>query len=326
MTALKKAQNPEAVRMMNKMLTMMVLVVSTMQRILIHPCLSDSGRHISVLFSPSLSQNTAVKKSLEKKDKCVCCPRRLSKRAKKKSKLKDGLDDFDGESDDNSFYGFSDDDSENDEDDDDDNLGGFIVKDKKYEEYENDEDWKVNDGHLSSRGVASDKQRKLRPVTKKQTLINNCNKDEDSDRDWDSENEKVSNMGSLQKPKLQKEGPVPPKKKGEGKIIPVPKKYCQLAEKGINHFACESCILDMERDNGHCPTCASLLERLRPSATSQASSTLSEEDILAGGESSDTNEEEIIYCKETFGGFTPTVKLQKVVSDILNISQDDKIM
>ena len=326
MKSLAGDSSPEAMREKNKILTMMVFVVSIMQRTLIHPCLSDSGRHISVLFSPSLSQNTAVKKSLEKKDRCVCCPRRLSKRSKKKSKLKDGLDDFDGESDD-SFDSFSEDESENDDDDDDDdNLGGFIVKDKDYEEYEKDGDWRGKDGgNISTRGIASDKQRKRRQVTKKQNLTN---KDEDSDSDWDSDNERVDNNGSKQeaKSKSKTKAPAPQKKKGKGKIIPVPSEYCQLAEKGINHFACESCIEDMEKENGNCPTCTSLFERLRPPTVSEESSTLSEEDVLAGGDSSDTNPEEIVYCKEVFGGFTPTVKLKKVVSDVLNIPQDDKIM
>ena len=82
-------------------LKMMLSCASCMNLALIHEILPDKGRQLSVLFSPSLSNNQAVKKKLERPDRCVCCKRR-TKLASRRSKAvaTTDLDALDSEGDD----------------------------------------------------------------------------------------------------------------------------------------------------------------------------------------------------------------------------------
>lgn len=106
-------------------LKMMLACAACMNQALIHEMLPDGGRQLSVLFSPSLSNNQAVKKKLEKPDKCVCCKRR-TKLTSRRSKAvaatdldaldnegDDAIDEVDSE-DDNEGLGLSRNDYEND--------------------------------------------------------------------------------------------------------------------------------------------------------------------------------------------------------------------
>lgn len=53
------------------------------------------------------------------------------------------------------------------------------------------------------------------------------------------------------------------RRKGSGKMLPIPQSFCKLAERGIRHFACEPCLEDMQDDDGICPLCYSLESRLK---------------------------------------------------------------
>jgi hypothetical protein len=278
---LENKDDPFSVRQRNKILIQMVCLVGTMQRSLLHPCLPGCGRHFSILCSPSLCKNSSVKKSLEKKDQCVCCQRRLSKKAKKKATLGSNLDDLDAESD-NDEDSFDGNGSDNGDD-----MRDFIVDDKQF------------DSDSEEVNAIEDIKTKA-PFQGKKKF----------------EMKAVSLKGMIN---------------GTGKVIPIPVQYCQFAEKGINHFACESCISTKVEREGCCPMCKDILGRLQSNFVPHKgvdfqNSSDADTNNLSGDGASDSNEEEQIYCKNVFGGFKPTGKLKKVFSDVLNIPQDDKAM
>ena len=51
--------------------------------------------------------------------------------------------------------------------------------------------------------------------------------------------------------------------KGWGKIVPIEQPFCRLAEHGLRHFACESCLEEMKAADDTCPLCQSLMRRLK---------------------------------------------------------------
>lgn len=78
---------------MKKYFELMLAFAGCMRSSLIHPIIPGGGRDLTVLFSPTRSQNGSILKSLERRNRCVCCRREIKPSQKPKStKSSDNLD------------------------------------------------------------------------------------------------------------------------------------------------------------------------------------------------------------------------------------------
>lgn len=102
------------------------------------------------------------------------------------------------------------------------------------------------------------------------------------------------------------------KPRGNGKIVPVDSDLCVLSNKGIRHFACESCLGEMKKTGEHCPKCADLFTRANYSSKD-------EKIDFDGGDH--------VYCRDVLGGFKASAKLEKIVNYFLTkVPSNDKVM
>ncbi|CAB9520696.1 regulator of chromatin subfamily A containing DEAD/H box 1 [Seminavis robusta] len=108
----------------------------------------------------------------------------------------------------------------------------------------------------------------------------------------------------------EEEGAMPTKfktQKGRGPIVPIPTGFCQLAARGVRHFACESCLDELEESGSGCPRCVNLFGRLDYMKSAEG--------VSGSGQTEGGQMTRKLYCKETFGGFRTTAKLDSVLSD-----------
>jgi len=102
---------------------------------------------------------------------------------------------------------------------------------------------------------------------------------------------------------------------GTGDIVPIDSNLCKFADMGIRHFACESCLTEMTDNGKACPKCADLLARGKDCSHEIKIKT---EDTLGPAH---------IYCREVFGGFVASAKLEKIVSNFkTGVPAEDKVL
>jgi SNF2 family DNA or RNA helicase len=138
--------------------------------------------------------------------------------------------------------------------------------------------------------------------------------------------------------------------RGEGEIIPIPREICPIGMMGIRHFACKSCLKDLEK----CPRCEDLLGRLDDDGCSQQehlqekkcddeedpNKEMHAEYVFENGMAAIQNASEAgelegkgpmkwrekFYCGDIHGGFRPSTKLQKITSDFAHVPLNDKVL
>ena len=126
----------------------------------------------------------------------------------------------------------------------------------------------------------------------------------ESDGDYDEDDELTFRNEEV------KDVPRSNQERGKGDVILIPLKLCHFAsDHDIRHFACESCIEDLEEQGKSCPMCEKLINRCSA--------------VLADG--GDTKGK--VYCTEIFGGFRASAKLAKMLSDFKSdIPPEDKVL
>ena len=218
-----------------------------MQLSLIHPILPKQGRQLTVLFSPSLCNNKAVKKTLENNRRCVCCNRWVKLvHGKKKAKADNAALDLDD----------------------------------------------LEDGFEDELEDIIDRMDENPEGRSKQARGNEGNRDLFL---YESDDDKEDLFND---------------RKGTGKIVPIGANLCQFADEGIRHFACESCLEELEDDCADCPMCKDLIDRVHLSQMTKSG--------MEGHQK--------VYCQDVYGGFIPSAKLELILNDFkTGIPKDDKV-
>jgi len=120
--------------------------------------------------------------------------------------------------------------------------------------------------------------------------------------------------------------------KGTGEIVAIPATMCKTAEKGIRHFACESCVEDLEEKGAGCPLCETLIGRLRLDSGRQDLLRKKKEGTKhAGSVAAEEGSEDFeiyrrVYCKNLWGGFRASAKLESIIEDFFKIPVDEKAL
>lgn len=112
-----------AMKRMKEYFELMLAFAGCMRSSLIHPVIPGGGRDLTVLFSPTRKESSSILKSLERRNRCVCCRRQIKPTDKQNSKKRsDNLDNLEDQNindeDDDQFIA-------NDEEDEGEEAGGF---------------------------------------------------------------------------------------------------------------------------------------------------------------------------------------------------------
>ena len=152
--------------------------------------------------------------------------------------------------------------------------------------------------------------------------------------------------------------------KGSGDIVPIPQGLCKLAGKGIRHFACETCLEEMEDVGAPCPQCSGLFSRLtidsgraellkkkqecaakqkagvdadtkenvadcKISAVADCKISAVADSKISAAAGVQPEEMEIprrVYCSDIFGGFRASAKLESIIDHFKTIPVDEKML
>lgn len=312
---LKKFQNLERQRLdrfqrqkMKDYFELMLAFASCMRAALIHPLLAGGGRDFTILFSPSRGKRKGLLLQQEKGYKCVCCPRNTRKEKKKqrdnnKSKQKTGeLEEF-----------------ADDENDDAASLVDFIVSDDVVE-FEDDEQ--------EDEGPSEDDRKPSAKHAKKEAVKDEEVKAKDEEG-LDSEDERERIREERRAERREAMGI----RIGTGEVVPIPSTLCHVAKHGIRHFACESCLEDMQDEGRDCPACTMARSRLRLDHAKDEVRKMKKESAK-GKQSSDESDDKVnsmeinrkLYCENIFGGFRASAKLESIIEDYQNMPKDDKVL
>ena len=135
----------------------------------------------------------------------------------------------------------------------------------------------------------------------------------------DDEEELPAKMSQKKKTRFQSE-------KGTGDIVPIPFDRCKLGQKGIRHFACESCLDNLEEKQESCPRCTDLFSRLRCESGARELEA-SRPDLFVDAAQDHLQVPRKVYCQETFGGFRVSAKLESLVADFeTKVPPDEKVL
>ena len=117
--------------------------------------------------------------------------------------------------------------------------------------------------------------------------------------------------------------------KGSGNMVPIPSNLCKLAGAGLRHFACTSCLEEMERFGVSCILCTDLFSRLKIGSGQAELLKMKKE---SGAKAStvdcvpDTMVPRDLFCKDTFGGFRASAKIQSILDHFAEIPSDEKVL
>jgi len=119
--------------------------------------------------------------------------------------------------------------------------------------------------------------------------------------------------------------------KGVGEIVPIPSELCQLAGKGLRHFACESCLDNLESNCESCPLCEMLMGRLHlmnglQDLLKKKKAAVEETKVDIKIQPEDMVIPRTIYCKHIMGGFRASAKLESIVADFEQVPKDEKVI
>jgi SNF2 family DNA or RNA helicase len=117
--------------------------------------------------------------------------------------------------------------------------------------------------------------------------------------------------------------------RGTGEIVPIPRKMCRVGKMGIRHYACESCLKELQGKQKRCPRCKDLMERLGCDSGARKLRKIAKADHCISEELGTDNVHVPgdTYCEEIFGGFRASAKLEAILSNYATkLPQGDKAL
>jgi len=305
-------QDGSEARLLRDCLTQLMAQVANAMLAVAHPVLPNGGRDFTVLFSPSRAHMASVLKARERRSYCVHCKRRGKSEKSRRNQMKRDFhsDHLEGEVDDDDF------------DDVIETINQFpdevvLVNGGKRGRAQNkapETDRGYSDDELEEE-IMSENEESVYEATGQESDDEELSyEDDQSDckdvQDLDEEDDDFDTTDDETDDEYEHVG-----KQGRGEFVPIPPEKCRTAKMGIRHFACESCLDDLES----CPMCTDLVSRLQNKLEEGC-----EEVINGSGDA--MSESSQVFCPEIFGGFQASVKLQKVISSFEEIPKNEKAL
>jgi len=116
--------------------------------------------------------------------------------------------------------------------------------------------------------------------------------------------------------------------KGKGEILPIPQAICSIGKNGLRHFACATCLQSLHVRNESCPRCSRLLSRCDGGVGELQSQISGSSNVPADlDNAAKLHLSQHIYCRDVFGGFRSTTKLETILSDFEHkLPPKDKVL
>lgn len=117
-------------------------------------------------------------------------------------------------------------------------------------------------------------------------------------------------------------------RKGKGDILPIPQSICSIGKNGLRHFACATCLRYLQLSNKSCPQCSRLLSRCDGGIGELQSQISGSSNVPADlDDPAKLQPSQHIYCRDVFGGFRSTTKLETILSDFEHkLPPKDKVL